>query len=984
MTRLMLPVALIVCATSALHAQEMTNHAAGAAYRVTPAPAGSYADNAGPEAHAEGQFYRGELTDGATGSTNYKAAEWVGWRDTSYSDPITVEIDLGAQKRVDRIAATVCTRAGNVEPPTRIDVALISPDFPFAVPVQIAQITLDEPWEPGKPQIVAFAGDLPGLSVERVLLHFEEPTWSYLFVDEIRVLGAEGEGGGLLPLQDVTIEAETLSEDATEIDDASGQAVTLDEPGKALSVEMPLPSGDYTMRVRSLAVEPDTFSEVELTAGDQVMRPQAITNNVFTWQRSHFTQPQDGPAQITLTLGEGAGAHIDTMRIHRLTLNETIPQLRDFTENTTLTADGEVRCVIAIGDNGEYADQAERIAAEIERRSGARPEILDGDAVAEEHFRTTSVIALGDRESTFAILKSSPEAWTSIPGPPDDGAPQIYVDVEPRGTGVNTVALGGVDDAQVSASVDAFLERLQGEATVILPWTKLPEPEYVDDREHYEKLAVETSKWLRQGAIRRLHREWKYYPDDTFVLLGYRYLEYLDSPDTIRQVPSDGFIDAETQKIVGNWNKREHHESFNALEKLQLTNLVLRMARKCSSIFDWNCCRLPGGDKGHHPPAERYEILEQRPEMIAHNHQTFPTIAIAVAGDYFGKYYNLPEAQDWLNWAEMFMAGPLKSSKPMEDCWGYMDITSIHVARYAAMTARWDWFDRSMVYDFLTLRLMSHDNMGSGVGYGDVGGYSPAEGPVSPEENAEKWSSACGGRLDLARANYDGILGVCAHPLEPMYHAYYGEDSPVALEDAFDKISFRDEVDPRAPYLLLDGVSGGYHGHWDGNSILRFTDNNRVWLCEGDYLKSEPKDHNTLSIMRNAESATPGLFSSVQATLDAGRWASTITRTPGYHGLDWDRHIIHDRGSDTFLLFDEVTAREAGSYDVKARFRSLGETALEDHTWHVSQQGEHFFLHAPGDGRLMQSTDPEDEDNWQRYEFVEDTTPRILSHRKRA
>lgn len=984
MSRVTLPLALLLCIAPTVGAQELTNHAAGRPYQVTPAPADAYADDGGPEAFAPGAFYRGELTDGVTGPANYKAAEWVGWRDTSYADPITVEIDLGGVRRVDRVEATVCARSGNVEPPTRIDLALTSPDFPFPVPVQVAQITLDEPWEPGETQIVTFAGTLPGLRAERVRLNFEEPTWSYLFVDEIRVLGAAGEGGGLLPAQDFTVEAEAVSEEAGEVEGASGRAVLLDEPGEALRFELPLPAGDYTIRVRSLAVEPDTFSEVELTRGDETMRPQAVTNNVFTWQRSHFTQPQDGPATFAMTLTEGPGVYLDQVRIHALTLNETITRLRDFHSDTTLAADGEARCLIAVGDDGQYADQAAAVAGEIAGRAGVRPEVVRGDEVTEEQFRTTNVIALGSRESTFAILRSSPDAWSSVPGPPEGGEPQIYVDVEPRGTGVNTIVLGGVDEAQVARSVEAFLERLQGEETVTLPWTQLPDPSYADDRDHYREMAVESSRWLRQGAIRKLQQHWKYYPDDTFVLLGYRYLEYLDSPDTIRPVPGDGFIDAETQKIVGAWNRREHHDSFTDLQKLQLTNLILLMARKCSSIFDWNCVQLPGVEKAHHPHDERAEILRRRPEMIAHNHQTFPTYAIAVCGDYFAKYYDLPEARDWLTWAELFMAGPLRSSKPMEDCWGYMDITVAHVARYAAITGRWEWFDRPMVYDFLKLRLMSQDNMGAGVGYGDVGGYSPADGPPSAEENAGNPYAACGGRLDLSRADYDSILGLYVHPLEPMYHAYYGADSPVALEDAFDKISFRDEADPSAPYLLLDGVSGGYHGHWDGNSILRFTDNNRVWLCEGDYLKADPKDHNTLTIMRNAQSGVPGLLSSLEAGFDAGPWAATLTRTEGYTGLDWDRHLILHRATGTFLLLDEVTAIEPGSYDVKARFRSLGETSLDAHTWHVEQSGEHFFLHAPGAGELMQATDPEDTDNWARYEFAEDTTPRLLSHRRRA
>jgi len=980
---ILLALALCACATTSV-AQELTNHALGRPYRVSPAPADAYADAGGPQPYAPDALYRGELTDGISGPANYKAAEWVGWRDTSYREPITVEIDLGEPAWVDRIEVTICGAGGNVEPPERIDISVIGPDFPYAVPVQVAQVRGDEPYSPAEARVYAWALDGLGMRAQRVRLDFQEPTWSYLFVDEIRALGGAAAQPGMLPVEDLTLEAEQgdTTGDVVEVVGAVASAVRLDAAGEELAFEMPLPAGDYTVRVRSLAVEPDTFSEVALTAGDYGMRPQAITNSVFTWQRSHFTQPEDGPATITLSLLEGAGVYLDLVRIHRLTLNETIAELYAFERDTTLVADGECRCLIAMGDNGEFAGQAAALADEIERRSGARPPIRRGDEVTEDDFRATNVVALGTRETTFAILRSAPEAWRSIPSPPDDGEPQLFVDVDPRGAGVNTLVVGGADEAQMQRSLDALLDRLQGDSTVVYPWELLPAPEYADDREHYRQIAVASGEWIRTGDIRHLQRDWKYYPDDTFVLLGYRYLEYLDSPDTIRQVAGDGFIDAETQKIVGNWDRREHHDSFARLERLQLTNLILLMARKCAGVFDWNCCQVAGQPKSHHPPEQRTEILRARSPIIAHNHQTFPTYAIAACGDYFGKYYGLPEAQDWLMWADLFMAGPLQSSKPMEDCWGYQDITSIHVARYAAMTGRWDWFDQEPVYRFLTLRLMSHDNVGSGVGYGDVGAYSPATGPAAPEANARNWLSACGGRLDLGRADWDELLGVYAHPLEPMYYEYYGADSPVAPARAFDKLSFRNAVDPAAAYLLLDGISGGYHGHWDGNSIVRFTDNGRVWLCEGDYLKGDPRDHNTLTIMRNAESGLPGLLSGLEARFEGGEWGSTITRTPDYTGLDWDRHIIWHQ-TDTFIVFDEVTAREPGTYDIKARFRSLGETSLDGRTWTVEQQGQHFFLHAPGDGQLTEATDPEQAGNWQRYEFVADTTPKLLSHRVR-
>ncbi|MFO7946933.1 MAG: FG-GAP-like repeat-containing protein, partial [Armatimonadota bacterium] len=329
-----------------------------------------------------------------------------------------------------------------------------------------------------------------------------------------------------------------------------------------------------------------------------------------------------------------------------------------------------------------------------------------------------------------------------------------------------------------------------------------------------------------------------------------------------------------------------------------------------------------------------------------------------------------------------FMQGQLMTSKPQCDCWGYQDITMIHTGRFAAVTDRWDYFEKKPINRYLQYRYINIDNRGCGVNHGDSGSYHPPGGDLEPAENADRWHWASGGRLDLDRTVPVGLKGLYIHPLEPMWYDYYGKDAKVALEDCFDKVTFRNEVDADQAYLLLDGLSRGYHGHWDGNSILRFTDNDRMWLCEGDYLKIDPREHNTVTVTRNATSGKPGMFSSLQGSLEAPQWGATVTRTPEYNGCDWDRHIIWHRPSDTFFLMDEFTALKPGLYDLKARFRTLGETSIDNRIWTVRQKGDEFFhLHLPGTGQLSEAPVPEDAGNFSRYEYVDDTAPQVLSHR---
>ena len=981
-----LPIALtivalaLVCVIST--AQEVQNVALGKPYQLSPAPADKYGDNQGPEPHSPGAWFRGELTDGVRGpDTGFGAAAFVGWRDADYSKPITVTVDLGGPVTIGEVRTACFGAPQSAVPPPEINVWVKSPDFPVDAFVEVGRMRPDKPHDQGKNDLYHYS--LPGLSIRAtaVRLDYQEPTWSYLFTDEIEVLAGTGEPR-MLPVQDVTIEAEAFGEGAA-TQGASGSAVLLDAVGEELDVTMPLPAGEYTVRIRSQAVKPDTFSEILPHLGEQQMRPQAVTNSVFTWQRSHFSQPADGPATVSISLGEGAGAWIDQVRIHRLGLGYTVTEPYQFEQDTTLVADGNARCLIAIGDGGEYQAQAEAVAAAIEARSGVRPAIKRGTEVTEEDIRTINIIGLGDRYSNLALLTVAPDAWHSIPAPPEDGGPQVWVEVEPRATRTNCIAIGGVGAEQVDKSVSEFIARLQGEKTLIYPYSLLPARAVAMGREEYKQLAVDSGQWLRQGAIRNLQTNWKRYPPEGFVLLGYRYIEYKDSPDTIRQVSNDGFVDAETMKIVGCYDHQEHYGSFSRADRIEMTNVILTMARMCEGVFDWNCVQIPGREKQHNLPAARTEILTQRGARVAHNHQTFPSRSLVVAGRYFDFYYRLPEAKQWLGWAELFMEGALQTSKPMCDCAGYQDITMTHAARHAVTTGQWDYFDREPIYDYLRLRFMSHDNMGSIAGYGDYGAYSVPAPDGAMAATVRNYSAASGGRIDESRLDPEAMLGVYIHPLEPMWYDCYAADISVPLEQTFDKISFRDAYDPARGYLLLDGLSRAYHGHWDGNSILRFTDNGRMWLCESDYLKGDPKDHITVTPIRNGESARPTMASSLEGSLESPKWGSTITRTPGYAGLDWDRHIIWHRASDTFIVIDDATALEAGTYDLKARFRSLGQTSLEGRTWHIEQSGgEHFYMHLPGGGRLMESSAPEDAKNWTSYEFSEDPTPKLLSHQR--
>ncbi|MBI3920127.1 MAG: VCBS repeat-containing protein, partial [Armatimonadetes bacterium] len=480
------------------------------------------------------------------------------------------------------------------------------------------------------------------------------------------------------------------------------------------------------------------------------------------------------------------------------------------------------------------------------------------------------------------------------------------------------------------------------------------------------------------GGIRSLQTEWKQHGVEMFRVLGYRYLEYRDSSDTIPPLTDDGFTDAELLKIVSVWNAYEEFPAFSHAERLQLTNLLYEMARISEGPFSRYLFGSP-----HNLPHEEIatRIKSLKPE-IRWNHQTFPAASLYWAGRYFWDYYRLPEAKDWLSFSAFLFEGQKPCFKPRCDCWGYQDITMIETFRYAVATEDQTYLKSGLIDKFLELRLMSYDNQGSPCGYGDSGGYLGTFGPDFYEEGVRWWTSL-GYQPNRKQLSAEALSGLKVHEMEPHFYEAFKGNQTMPLGKCFDKLTLREKVDPSRAYLLLDGISGGNHGHTDGNSIVRFTDNGRVWLAEGDYLYGDMKDHNTVTLTRNAVGGKPDSFSTLESRVALPSFAATQTRTDHYNGATWDRHILWLRDRDLFFVFDEVKAKEAGVYDIKSRYRVRGDAEIKGPLLIARQKDdERFYLWDGAGSERRLSTDERDgETNWRSYPFSKDPSTKLLWHR---
>ncbi|MDH7571405.1 MAG: hypothetical protein QHJ73_17650, partial [Armatimonadota bacterium] len=163
-------------------------------------------------------------------------------------------------------------------------------------------------------------------------------------------------------------------------------------------------------------------------------------------------------------------------------------------------------------------------------------------------------------------------------------------------------------------------------------------------------------------------------------------------------------------------------------------------------------------------------------------------------------------------------------------------------------------------------------------------------------------------------------------------------------EATFDKLTFRSGLDGADQYLLLDGFSRGTHMHFDGNAIIHFADRGACWLVDGEYIRNGPKYHNSLTVLRDGESALLPAVTSLERQTELESCGFTSTRIIGYNGTSWTRHLLWEKGS-YFVVLDQVTAEEPGTFTLGSTWRVLGEPRLEEGVLTCRQGGSFVQLY---------------------------------------
>lgn len=653
--------------------------------------------------------------------------------------------------------------------------------------------------------------------------------------------------------------------------------------------------------------------------------------------------------------------------------------------DTVIVDQGKPNALIVVADETLYQNLARQCQKAISDAAGVKLPIKSASSLADKFGRLIGeppaqnlILIAGPHTNnmvTHLIRSSYCALETDYPG---KGGSIVKTIHDPWGHGANAILLAGSDIQGVEQAVQRFLAKLPKTNSITIPRTidiVLPTPateptdaeikaELVKQRTNFEQgqqgglftpICHAGHSYARTGkeGYVKLYRD--------LLFLEYECRKNIGSAWDSPWGPAADFL---FSQVIDTWDSLEESPTLSDSDRQQMLDIILEYSRYNSTYWGTN-----GIDK----------------PVLRNNHNTFTCIGLLKAGVHFDKYYKLPEAREWINKGEMCFAPLMKSFKSQEDCSGYGWITMRHVCNYALTRPDYSWFTSGLGDLAGDLFIMTTDNLGNQATFGDVGGWQ-GNGQVALWTNLVDVERK--GRYAWAIRKVRGssepgtavhgvepvepadLLGLQRRVTEPMFFSLYGAKSTVPHERTFDKITMRTSFDPQKPYLLLDGINGGYHGHQDANSILRLTDKGRIWLADCDYIKSLPRYHNSMLILRDGQSGRMPAFAECELAADLASIRFTSTTIRDYAGTDWRRNILWDKNRG-FVFMDEIVAKETNDFSARCIWHTLGAPKLEGSAFQVTQKGRTFSIQNLDGASMRHSDDAEMGKNWAGYEYAD-------------
>ena len=383
-----------------------------------------------------------------------------------------------------------------------------------------------------------------------------------------------------------------------------------------------------------------------------------------------------------------------------------------------------------------------------------------------------------------------------------------------------------------------------------------------------------------------------------------------------------------------------------------------------------------------------------------HNHLTFCSMGTMAGAQYFMKYYpNTEEPKIWDAIAKHNFGRQTRSMKAIDDCNGYQWHVWNHVMTYTNASGDMTFITSGTAEKVMRSMLLTMDNYGLQVPYGDTGSWKCwlSEVPVLQAYHAaarsplaeyilmrkREWTLPNGlesvktannylGKLPEKIAEPDNFFGVQKLELDAKYYACASTTAGMPFEKCFDKISMRENFDRQGFYILIDGLNNGNHKHADGNSVLRHTQYDRIWLADNDYFKSQQKFHNTLLLNINGESGRMDPYIEYLSHGEDDKFGWYSGRALKLAGkADWTRYIVWLKQEKAYAVLDQVTVNSDAQLLMKQRWNSLGEVTKKTDGAVFEQKGPAMRFQGYSTNRYNYADDYELGQNWVGYPHAE-------------
>ncbi|HOX38073.1 MAG TPA: PQQ-binding-like beta-propeller repeat protein [Candidatus Brocadiia bacterium] len=686
--------------------------------------------------------------------------------------------------------------------------------------------------------------------------------------------------------------------------------------------------------------------------------PEAVSARAYLFNR---TEP-DGP-------GAPVKVYFDDVSLaESVPLSERISSPKRIYPDTALIADGKPQASIIAPDDPAHMGMAREIQAVVETALQVRLPIMKADDWTAAKAGAENVILIGHALNNPAILQLYGWELTSVDGIyPGEGGWALQTVSDPWGTGRNAIIVGAstipgaaaataefnklVNSAEKGVISRQWRVNLEGKAASNFnEYVNPPGDGFIESRVKQTRDALEEG--VHTGATRSIAgagRDYMRSGREVYAGLCAALIDLMWE-DRQKNRPTHGGpwgmdADFNLAGVVTALDLIEESPSLTSDDRIRLTKIVAEYCNYWTTYWSMSGVRTPG---------------------LRNNHTTFTSLGLFFAGRYFGLYYPCREAEQWSEMSRLAFEPILSEFKAQEDSNSYQWIPPRHVIAYSLASGNMDFFKSRAARRMADLAIMTMDNLGYQVSFGDVGNFSGGTAEF-PLWNAATWFYRDGRyawALDkaakvrrrqefelnslvapIAQQEPSDLSGLQVFPVGGGFYKHFGgEKAGIPIEETFDKISMRAGFDPLGEYLLLDGLGCGGHRHYDGNCITRLSARGRIWLADCDYIKALPKFHCGVLVFRDGTSDAMPPFCRLLDAQDADDFAFSRSLTPDYAGADWDRAILWIKGLG-FVVKDGMTARAAGNFSFRNTWHVLGDVAENaGQLFSVEQKEEAFDI----------------------------------------